>query len=348
MKKHIITLICVCLTVCFTAYLMLDTFIISRIMEDGAYDVSGSFAGALEKLSGGSDTSSATGTRDTAAPDTAPGDVSGAAASEQGSTSQAAGTAVPAVGASAVSQYLTGARYESYSDGNISIDVKEYRYLDTELYVADVTVSSAEYLKTAFAKSSYGRNITAKTSVIAAENGAILAINGDYYGVQERGYVIRNGKVYRSTSGSVTELACIYADGSMGIVSTSDYTAAQLVGGGVWQAFSFGPALIADGLIAVDSDDEVGRAMASNPRTAIGMISPCHYVFVVSDGRTAGSAGLTLRELAEFMQGLGAAVAYNLDGGGSSTMYYMGQVINRPTSGGRISERSVSDIVYVG
>ena len=49
------------------------------------------------------------------------------------------------------------------------------------------------------------------------------------------------------------------------------------------------------------------------------------------------------------MQKLGVQTAYNLDGGGSSTMYFQGQIVNNPTTGGsRIRERSVSDIVYIG
>ncbi|MBO7406242.1 MAG: phosphodiester glycosidase family protein, partial [Clostridia bacterium] len=95
--------------------------------------------------------------------------------------------------------------------------------------------------------------------------------------------------------------------------------------------------------------DEVSRAMNSNPRTAIGMIEPNHFIFVVADGRSMSSAGLSLYELAKFTQSLGAVTAYNLDGGGSSTMYYQGEVVNNPTSGGRTSkERAVSDIIYIG
>ena len=94
--------------------------------------------------------------------------------------------------------------------------------------------------------------------------------------------------------------------------------------------------------------EEVDQAKTSNPRTAIGVISPLHYVFVVSDGRTDESEGLSLYELAQFMQELGVETPYNLDGGGSSTMVFNGTVINQPTSGKRISERKVSDIVYIG
>ena len=101
--------------------------------------------------------------------------------------------------------------------------------------------------------------------------------------------------------------------------------------------------------MSVTEDDEVGKAMADNPRTAIGIIDDLHYVFVVSDGRTDESEGLSLYELAEFMQSLGVKTAYNLDGGGSSTMVFNGEVINNPTTNGNsIKERSVSDIVYIG
>ena len=89
--------------------------------------------------------------------------------------------------------------------------------------------------------------------------------------------------------------------------------------------------------------------MTSNPRTAIGIYDDLHYVFVVSDGRTDESEGLSLYQLAEFMQSLGVTTAYNLDGGGSSTMYCNGEIVNNPTTNGKsIKERKVSDIVYVG
>ena len=60
---------------------------------------------------------------------------------------------------------------------------------------------------------------------------------------------------------------------------------------GLWQIFSFGPALVTDGEVSVADGDEVARSMASNPRTAIGQIGPLHYAFVVTDGRTEGKRG---------------------------------------------------------
>ncbi len=237
----------------------------------------------------------------------------------------------------------------SYQDGNISVQLTQYRISDTTVYVADVQLASAEYLKTAFADNTYGQNVTAKTSVTADQVQAVLAINGDYYGAQKSGYVIRNGVLYRSTAKKNAEDLVIYQDGTFGIIRESEITAQELLNNGAWNVLCFGPALIENGELSVTVSDEVGRAMASNPRTAIAVVDDLHYLFVVSDGRTDESDGLSLYELATFLKTLGAKTAYNLDGGGSSTMILNGNLINNPTSSGnRIKERSVSDIVYIG
>ena len=236
----------------------------------------------------------------------------------------------------------------SYSDSNVSITLKEYREYDSAIYVADITVSDVSYLKTALASNTYGRNITDTTSNMASDNNAVLAINGDYYGARQSGCVIRNGSLYRNSSGNRDALA-IMKNGEFEFVTEGETSAETLLGNGALQVFSFGPVLLENSSISVSENDEVGMAMASNPRTAIGYLGKNHYVFVVSDGRTNESAGLSLYELAEFMQSLGVVDAYNLDGGGSSTMVFQGEVINTPTTNGHSSEeRAVSDILYIG
>ena len=235
----------------------------------------------------------------------------------------------------------------TYKDSNMEINIKKYIKNNTKIYVADILLNDSNYLKTAFAKSSYGKNVTDYTSSIANNINAILAINGDYYGVQETGYVLKNGVVYRSTSSNREDLV-IYKDGSFEIINEKDISIDELVKKGALHILSFGPSLIENNKISVSTNDEVGRAMASNPRTAIGIIDNNHYVFVVSDGRTNDSVGLSLYELATFMKSLNCQTAYNLDGGGSSTMYFNGNVVNNPTTNGKIGERKVSDIVYIG
>ena len=210
-------------------------------------------------------------------------------------------------------------------------------------------MNDPSYLKTYLAKNSYGKNVTEKTSTMANNANAILAINGDYYGAREYGYVLKNGVIYRETGKSNQEDLVIYNNGSMEIINESDVSVEELKNSGAYNILSFGPGLISNSLITVSENDEVDRSMRSNPRTAIGQISENHYVFVVSDGRTKDSEGLSLYELATFMKSLGCITAYNLDGGGSSTMYFNGNIVNNPTTNGRrVSERSVSDIVYIG
>lgn len=305
--------------IAFSAYALLDTFAISRVYAtvEQSWPVSTPAAEQQELSSRHYQAKSRQGRKKTA---------------------ENTGTATAV---SAPSQDTSG-----NSSDAVQISLTEYYEYDSSIYVADIILEDISSLKTAFSQSSYGRNVTARTSETAARVGAVLAVNGDNYGSREKGYVIRNGVLYRSAAARDQEDLVIYADGSFEIIREEEITAQQLLENGAVQVFSFGPGLIEDGSITVSSGDEVDLAKASNPRTAIGIIDSNHYVLVVSDGRTAKSEGLSLYELAEFMQKLGVQTAYNLDGGGSSTMVYQGTVINEPTSGGTIKERAVTDIIY--
>jgi exopolysaccharide biosynthesis protein len=242
----------------------------------------------------------------------------------------------------------------SYTDGDTTITISQVTTgsgSDTvTYYVADVVVDDATQLRSAFAKDQFGENITETTSAIAAENDAIFAINGDYYGFRSTGIEIRNGVVYRDEG--VREGLAFYTDGHVEVYDETATTAEELLAAGVWNTLSFGPAIVedggvVDGIESVEVDTNVGNhsIQGEQPRTAVGIISENHYVFVVVDGRDEGySRGVTLTELADIMIGLGATTAYNLDGGGSSTMYFDGTVVNQPSNGG---ERGTSDILYV-
>lgn len=217
-------------------------------------------------------------------------------------------------------------------------------------YVADVTLDDATVLRSAFAKNQFGENITELVSEMAEDQDAVLAINGDYYGFRDTGIVIRNGVVYRNEP--AREGLVFYTDGRVELYDETTTSAAELLADGAWNTLSFGPALVADGEVVAGIDDvEVDTnfgnhsIQGSQPRTAIGVISENHLVLVVVDGRDEGySRGATMTELAEIMASLGATTAYNLDGGGSSELWYDGEVVNEPSNGG---ERATSDILYV-
>ena len=354
MRKHKWALGFSACLLAFTVFLSLDTFVLSSAYQENATQMN---TAMFENVQSGNSVESAEepeateeNAGDTAEPqaETAPQENMENFGKKHKSRKTDGEESVRETAETPAEIAADSANSRTYQDENVSVTLTEQTVNGTAVYVADVQLSSAEYLKTAFANDAYGKNVTAKTSAIAAAHDAILAINGDYYGARERGYVIRNGIIYRDVADSA-DVLCIYADGTMEIVDPATVTVQELLARGVWQAFSFGPALVEDGAVTVSEGDEVGKAKASNPRTAVGMIDPLHYVFVVSDGRTDASEGLSLYELAQFMQTLGVETAYNLDGGGSSTMVFQGEVINNPTtSGNSIKERGVSDIVYIG
>jgi exopolysaccharide biosynthesis protein len=243
----------------------------------------------------------------------------------------------------------------SYKSDTKSIEIKKVvtgEGNDTVTYfVADVKLTDAAQLKSAFAKNKFGRNIIQNTSVIAKNNDAILAINGDYYGFRADGIILRNGRLFRNVPSPRTGLA-FYKDGSMKFFKEDQITGQELLKNGVINTISFGPALLIDGKLGTDLDTyrvdyNIGSTVITGlqPRTGVGMIDKNHFVFVVVDGRNKGhSKGMELEEFAKVFQGLGCRNAYNIDGGGSATMYFMGKVINIPS---KKVERGTSDIFYI-
>ncbi|MEY3609659.1 MAG: hypothetical protein RLZZ264_180 [Bacillota bacterium] len=238
-----------------------------------------------------------------------------------------------------------------YIDNEITFEIDVIRRYETQVYVAVLTTTNHRLIKSAFGFDTYGKNFKEKTSVIANRKNAIFAINGDYYGFRDIGFVVRNGIVYRITPrpSDYDDAVILNDDGVMGTFAEAETNLQTLNQLQPWQVWSFGPVLMNAGQVVVTPTTKVPYELTSNPRTAIGQISQNQFIFVVSDGRTEESAGLSVYELASIFVEYGASFAYNLDGGGSATMWFNGRIINKPVnSGSTISERSISDIVYIG
>lgn len=218
-------------------------------------------------------------------------------------------------------------------------------------FAATLKLTDATVLKSAFADNKFGENIVEKPSAIAQSKDAIFAVNGDYYGFRDTGIVIRNGVVFRDKG--AREGLAFYRNGTVEVYDETATDAATLIGAGVWHTLSFGPSLIESGGVKAGIDDvEVDTNFGNHsiqglqPRTAIGVIARNELLFVVVDGRSTGySTGVTMTEMAQIMLDLGATTAYNIDGGGSSTMFFNGSLVNNPL--GRHQERGTSDILYV-
>lgn len=106
---------------------------------------------------------------------------------------------------------------------------------------------------------------------------------------------------------------------------------------GVKHIISGGPYLVKDGEVYVDmTAQKLGAIGGRNPRSAIGYTADNNFILVAVDGREGSSIGMTLMELANFMQSIGCVGAINLDGGGSTVMYVNGRVVNKPHMTGGI------------
>ncbi len=106
---------------------------------------------------------------------------------------------------------------------------------------------------------------------------------------------------------------------------------------GVKHIISGGPYLVKNEEVFVDMTAQRLQAIGGrNPRSAIGYTKDNNFIFVAVDGREGSSIGMTLMELANFMQSIGCVGAINLDGGGSTVMYVNGRVVNKPQQTGGI------------
>lgn len=106
---------------------------------------------------------------------------------------------------------------------------------------------------------------------------------------------------------------------------------------GVKHIISGGPYLVKNGEVYVDmTAQKLGAIGGRNPRSAIGYTADNNFILVAVDGREGSSIGMTLMELANFMQSIGCVGAINLDGGGSTVMYVNGRVVNKPHMTGGI------------
>lgn len=159
---------------------------------------------------------------------------------------------------------------------------------------------------------------------------SVLWITGDniiHDEKEEKGVLIRNGRIY--SANRAKDVLALHSDTlSLEVLPKSDYTAQQILEMGIENTYSFfiGPNLVADGQIHKDTKTRTGK----NPRCGIGQIAPGHFVAIVADGRQDDySNGLTLTQFAEIFLEEGCTMAYNLDGGVSTCMLFMGKMLNK-------------------
>lgn len=237
----------------------------------------------------------------------------------------------------------------SYTDETRQVVIDRFQSNGMTYLIADVQISDPKQLRAVIARENGGDSRQALTDIVAGQN-AVLAINGDDYGTHRYGTIIRNGQPLRAAQTTRNMLIVDdNGDFSLRIDRKSEkpkQLSADLMNSGTWQTFEFGPALIENGqkLEFSRAFDLIStKSSRREPRTAIGQIDTLHYAVIVADGRQEGySIGMTLPELQDIFLSLGAKTALNLDGGGSTEMWFNGEIINRPSGG---IERKITDII---
>ena len=262
-------------------------------------------------------------------------------------------TPVPREGDIAVNfpDYDTGADADySYQSDNLRIaitvhhdnlrDERQNRDLMSTWYVADIWVKNINSMHMIFGHGEFQTRSEYGLDMAVREN-AILAINGSY----NQGMILCKGEVLQRlrenkgwNSGAV---GLIYDDGSLRTfhLKTEKFDLNKEIENGAVYGWQFGPIVIRDGEQGPGALDYSN--MGYKARNILGYYEPGHYVVVYCDNQQKNANGMDPQMMVNMMKSLGVREAFNLDGGTSAVLVFMGEVINQPTT-----EKKGSKILY--
>ena len=197
-----------------------------------------------------------------------------------------------------------------------------------------------------------------KPEIIAREHRVVYAQNGDLFTwrLQKKKYagvIIRDGQVlstqtYDRTTVNTPPLdeLSLYADGRVlisppGVISPEEYLER-----GALDVLAFGPTLLKDGVKDPRLETDFRHL---EPRSAIGVVAPGHFVGIMVEGRNKRSTGAGLHFVADRLLEEGCVDAFTLDGGQTAAMVFLGDIVMDPgTYNGYTKTRRQPDIIAIG
>ncbi len=250
--------------------------------------------------------------------------------------------------------YDTGADADySYQSDELRIAIKviEDTAQTQVIYVADIWIRNIHSFRTVFGNSKFGSGTEEPEKLVKREN-AIFGVNGSY----NQGLTLHAGEKFKSlreNKGWNSQAVCIiYRDGSMKTFQLGEdrFNLDDEIKNGAWHGWQFGPILVRDYEISAYA---FKYRLGEKARNILGYYEPGHYVVVTCDSGTKKAKGMTETQMAQFMQSLGVKEAFNLDGGTSAVMVFMGEVINNPrphvNDKGNLEEgRKLKDMLIFG
>jgi exopolysaccharide biosynthesis protein len=201
------------------------------------------------------------------------------------------------------------------------------------------------------------------THEIAEREKGLVAINGNFFHTEEGGSVCffkKDGNIIDTSRTDLTERLFLPWLDDAAIALTKEQRI-KIVNEPVegWRAIDSLPTIFTGGPFLIQNGEEVKQAAHSFNnnrfgRTGAGLTNDGHLILVVVDGNSAESAGMSIKESAQLFKSLGCTVAFNLDGGGSSTMWIKGQpdngIVNHPTDNKKFDhygERKVANALII-
>lgn len=231
-----------------------------------------------------------------------------------------------------------------YEDASIQVHIETVRAYETTIQVIRIQIADPSQIRTAMS-AQYGHTSTNAGATIARRNNAVLAVNGDYFSFHNRGYLVRQGKIYRNRPDGSFDTLIIDDHGDFHIIPKATGEELAAFQGVMVNTFNFGPGLVIDGIMTESFEEN--DSTVPNKRTqrmCVGQTGPLSYICIATEGpENKGSQGLLLTEIAKMAYDYGCINAYNLDGGSSSTVVLNNKKINALSSG---KTRSICDILY--
>lgn len=245
---------------------------------------------------------------------------------------------------------FTLSRFE-YKDPSIHVVRSRIRQeeMGCYYYVAKIKIAHPSQLRT-MSGGGFNRGMRIEGSLLAKRANAIVAINGDFYAARSERLVLRQGKLYEDSTNDRYDVLLIDENGDFHILMAKDGIAkldkTTIDGKKVINGFAFGPALIKDGKKVVSSKYAVEYSGPDErrQRMCIAQTGPLEYLFVCCAGPQRGSKGMTLSQLCDVVYDIGGVQnAYNLDGGDSTQLLFLGEKVNDTENP---DLRAICDIIY--
>ncbi len=232
----------------------------------------------------------------------------------------------------------------AYEDPTIRVTLESGRHMDCNWWAARIKIASPTQLRTVSA-GGFDTGMTMLGTALAKRVNAVLAIDGDYYFYTGKGFILRQGTVYRNLLDGTVDVLLIDEFGDFRVVrnampeSCSNY----MDGRRIINAMYFGPALVLDGQAVSNVSGSNMAYDLGRQRMCIAQVGPLEYMCICCAGPARGSEGMTLQVFADFVATFGVQTAYNLDGGDSTMLIFDGEKINDVNNS---SSRKISDIIY--